>query len=253
MPPPVCPPLDPSTAPGAAPHPSAPRARWYRGGHCRGALCRAGVAAPRFAPHPHPFALPHAGSGALGAGTSRQVSPRGRVRASQWERVFLKDLHIWRCSRPGGRGCRPLGIKARGWQRDGLTPPAAADRVQRHRSLQHRAQPPRTGTAPRPLPGAAGGSGGARDPAGCAGRERGGGGGVPAPRSAPQGRTLPPPPPVPPRSRCGVAAPAPSAVGVGRDAPRLAAAARDVTAREIRMAADAATGGAGGAVRIGGG
>lgn len=73
-------------------------------------------------------------------------------------------------------------------------------------------------------------------------------------RAAPhRAAPFPPPPPVPPRSRCGVAAPAPSAVGVGRDAPRLAAAARDVTAREIRMAADAATGGAGGAVRIGGG
>lgn len=107
---------------------------------------------PPLCPPPPPHALPHADSGVLGAGTSRQVSPRGRVRTSQWERVFLKDLHIWRCSRPGGRGCRPLGIKAWGWQRDGLTPPAAADRAQRHRSLQHRAQPPRTGTAPRPPP-----------------------------------------------------------------------------------------------------
>lgn len=177
---------------------------------------------PPLCPPPPPHALPHADSGVLGAGTSRQVSPRGRVRTSQWERVFLKDLHIWRCSRPGGRGCCPLGIKAWGWQRDGLTPPAAADRAQRHRSLQHRAQPPRTGTAPRPPPR------GWRRLRQCArcrgvcgrGARWGWGGGLSAAQRpiGPHPQPFPPLPFPPLRSQRALAAPALRAVGVGRDA-----------------------------------
>uniref|UniRef100_A0A674H8Z5 Actin gamma 1 n=2 Tax=Amniota TaxID=32524 RepID=A0A674H8Z5_TAEGU len=81
----------------------------------------------RGSPPQHP--PPHAGSGVPRGGATPAAAPRGLGRASQWESPFLKDLHIWRCSRPRGRGSRPPGIKARGWQPCGLTQPAAADQA----------------------------------------------------------------------------------------------------------------------------
>ncbi|XP_027547491.1 actin, cytoplasmic 2 isoform X1 [Neopelma chrysocephalum] len=81
--------------------------------------------------------------GCRGGGASPAAAPRGLGRAGQWKRVFLKDLHIWRCSRPGGRVRRPPGIKSRGWQPGGLTQPAAPDQAapSPHRPQQ---RPPRS-------------------------------------------------------------------------------------------------------------
>lgn len=63
-----------------------------------------------------PPPLRHTDSGVRAGGGAKLLSsaPRGPARASQWKFVFLKDLHIWRCSRPPRRGPAPPGYKRGG-------------------------------------------------------------------------------------------------------------------------------------------